>query len=139
MHFLVFWWCNYGIMCKIIKIFFPQFKSIIEMLHYNFFCLFKNLEGWRFLFLEVESSWFYLWRGKVLVFKSWRFVVNILWDDFCYFSWHVIFVHLWWLLLSLCSRAKFWECLNPSKLKLCIQRKIFSTIKWWFCLNYSIE
>jgi len=110
------------------------------MLDYKFFCLFKKLEGWRFffLFLEVESSWFYSWRGKVLVFRGWKFIVYVLWDDFCYFSWHVIFVHFLWLLLSLCLRAKIWKCLNPSKLKLCIQSNFFSKIKWWFCLSYIV-
>jgi hypothetical protein len=33
---------------------------------------------------------------------------------------HVIFVHLWWLLLFLCYKVELWSNLNPSKSKLCI-------------------
>jgi hypothetical protein len=99
----------------------------------NFFVYLKNL--------KVKGSYFCSWRLKVLDFihEGGRFLfleVEGSWFMFCYFSWHVIFVHLCWLLLSLCFRAKFWIFLNLSKLKLCIKKKWKK--KWWFCLNYIV-
>jgi hypothetical protein len=90
-HFFVFWWCNYHIMCYITKIKISNLEVNLKG-YYNFIYFYLEnlkvegscswslkvfvfvLKGWRFLllFLEVEGSWYMLCEmGICIYFLKW--------------------------------------------------------------------